>query len=85
MTLTGDPPRTVDNPVPDVEVLFPEARRRRRRRRLGWLGAALCLALVVAVMLFMISFALVNPPSASDHAASERAAPSEFSTGMPLP
>ena len=43
------------------------------------------LALVVAVMLFMISFALVNPPSASDHAASERAAPSEFSTGMPLP
>jgi hypothetical protein len=43
------------------------------------------LALVVAVMLFMISFAFVNPPSASDHAASERAAPSEFSTGMPLP
>ena len=51
MTLTNSPPRTVDNPVPDVEVLFPEARRRRRRRRLGWL-AALCLALVVAVVAF---------------------------------
>ena len=51
MTLTNSPPRTVDNPVPDVEVLFPEACRRRRRRRLGWL-AALCLALVVAVVAF---------------------------------
>ena len=50
MTLTGDPPRTVDNPVPDVEVLFPEARRRRRRRRTEWLAAAFCVALLVAVV-----------------------------------
>jgi hypothetical protein len=50
MTLTGGPPRTVDNPVPDVEVLFPEAHRRRRRRRLGWLAAALCVALLMAVV-----------------------------------
>src|SRR5271155_5242634 len=50
MTLTGDSPRTVDKPVPDVEVLFPEARRRRRRRRFGWLAAALCIALLIAVV-----------------------------------
>ena len=54
MTLTGGPPRTVDNPVPDVEVLFPEARRRRRRRRLGWLAAGLCIALVVTALVVIV-------------------------------
>ena len=49
MMLT-DPPRTVDKPVPDVEVLFPEAHRRRRRRRMGWLVATLCIALLIAVV-----------------------------------
>jgi WD40-like Beta Propeller Repeat len=48
MTLISDPPRTAVKPLPDVEVLFPEARRRRRRRRLGWLAAALCIALLIA-------------------------------------
>lgn len=50
MTLTDGSPRTSDNPIPDVEVLFPEARRRRRRRRLGWLAAGLCIALVIALV-----------------------------------
>jgi peptidoglycan/LPS O-acetylase OafA/YrhL len=54
MTLTGDPPRTADDPVPDVEVLFPEAHRRRRRRRLGWLVAALCIVAVVAVVAVVV-------------------------------
>jgi hypothetical protein len=50
MTLTGDPPRTAGKPLPDVEVLFPDAHRRRRRRRLGWLAAALCITLLIAVV-----------------------------------
>jgi hypothetical protein len=43
------------------------------------------LALVGAVMLFMISFALVNPSSAKDQTANGRLPPGEFSAGMPLP
>jgi hypothetical protein len=43
------------------------------------------LALVGAVMLFMISFALVYPSSANDQAANGHLSPGEFSTGMPLP
>ena len=44
------------------------------------------LALVGAVVLFMISFALVNPSSGSDHAANRQLSlAGEFSTGMPLP
>ncbi len=44
------------------------------------------LALVGAVMLFMISFALVNPSSLNDHAANgQLSLAGEFSTGMPLP
>ncbi len=41
--------------------------------------------LVGAVMLFMISFALVNPSSAKDQAANGHIPSGEFSTGMPLP
>ena len=54
MTLTGGPPRTVDKPVPDVEVLFPEARRRRRHRRLGWLAAGLCIAVVITALVVVV-------------------------------
>ena len=44
------------------------------------------LALVGAVMLFMISFALANPSSHNDHAANGQLVSSdEVSTGMPLP
>ena len=43
------------------------------------------LALVGAVMLFMISFALVNPSSAKDQTANGHIPSGEFSTGMPLP
>jgi hypothetical protein len=50
MTLTGGPPRTKDNPAPDVEVLFLEAHRRRRQRRLGWLVVVLCVAVIVVVV-----------------------------------
>jgi hypothetical protein len=43
-------------------------------------------ALVGAVMLFMISFALANPSSRNDHAANGQLVSSgEVSTGMPLP
>lgn len=55
MTLTGGPPRTVDKPAPVVEVLFPEAHRRRRRRRLGWVAAALCIALVIWLVLVAVA------------------------------
>jgi hypothetical protein len=50
VTLTHGPPRTIDNPIPGVEVLFPEARRRRRRRRWGWAAAAACTVLIIAVV-----------------------------------
>ena len=50
MTLIDGSRRTVDTPVPEVQVLFPEARRRRRRRRLGWLAAGLCVAMVSALV-----------------------------------
>lgn len=50
VTLIDRPPPTVDNPVPDIEDLFPEARRRRRRKRLGWVVLALCIALLVALV-----------------------------------
>jgi hypothetical protein len=36
-------------------------------------------------MLFMISFALVNPSSAKDQTANGHIPSGEFSTGMPLP
>jgi hypothetical protein len=55
MTLTDSSRRTVDNPVPDVELLFPEARRRRRLRRLGWVAAGLCIALVIALVVVACS------------------------------
>jgi hypothetical protein len=43
-------------------------------------------ALVGAVMLFMISFALANPSSHNDHDANGQLVSSdEVSTGMPLP
>ena len=57
MTLIDGPVRTVDNPVPEVQLLFPEARRRRRRRRLGWLVAGLCIALVIALVVVARSHA----------------------------
>lgn len=44
------------------------------------------LALVGAAMLFMISFALVNPSSQNDRAANGRPSlADEFSTAVPLP
>jgi hypothetical protein len=43
------------------------------------------LALAAAVMLFMISFTLVNPPSRNAAASGRPLLLSEFSTGMPLP
>ena len=69
MTLTGDSQRTVDHPVPDVEVLFPEAHRRRRRRRFGWLASALCIVLLIAVV-------AIARGQASDRSTGSRTRPS---------
>ena len=74
MTLTGGPPRTVDKPAPVVEVLFPEAHRRRRRRRLGWVAAALCIALVIWLVLVAVAHTSArSTPNRQERTVDERA------------
>lgn len=51
MTVTRPRQHLVDAPVPDIEVLFKEARIRQRRRRLGWLIVAMCVAVATALLL----------------------------------